>query len=336
MDTGILTTVLNQLAGRLSLGYARILPDALVLMRYLVAIELVVLGVFWALGKSDITVTAIKKITAIGLFLWIITGMKSLSHALISSFAQAGLVAGGSVLTVANLFDPSAIIDMGFKTTKPIFDNIGGFTTIALHPVNSALQFITGLMGLFAYFLIAWNLFIVIIEFYLFTVCAVILIPFAVFKPTAWLAERAIGGTFTIGVKLMVLALIVSIAYDIIGSLDLTPVADDNYALYCGISMVCVISYLSWSAPNFAAGIISGGPNLSGSHFIAGAAAFGFAGDRAAATVVNKSVGTVKGAVSLGKGAYNKVTGGSASTGKGPEVKPGAGGTNSNGKTSNS
>ena len=335
MDTGILTTVLNQLANRLSLGYARILPDALVLMRYLVAIELVVLGVFWALGKSDITVTAIKKITAIGLFLWIITGMKSLSHALISSFAQAGLVAGGSVLTVANLFDPSAIIDMGFKTTKPIFDNIGGFTNIALHPVNSALQFITGLMGLFAYFLIAWNLFVVIIEFYLFTVCAVILIPFAVFKPTAWLAEKAIGGTFTIGVKLMVLALIVSIAYDIIGSLDLTPVADDNYALYCGISIACVIAYLCWSAPNFAAGIISGGPNLSGSHFLAGAAAFGFAGDRAAATVINRSVGTVKGAVSLGKGAYNKATGGSTNTGKAPNINPGAGGSNNNGQAGN-
>ncbi|MGO9148064.1 MAG: type IV secretion system protein, partial [Desulfomonilia bacterium] len=125
MDSGVLTSVLNQLAGRLSLGYARILPDALVLMRYLVAIEIVVLGVFWALGKSDVTVTAIKKITAIGLFLWIITGMQSLSYALIRSFAQAGLVAGGNAITLTNLFDPSAIIDMGFKTTKPIFDAIG-------------------------------------------------------------------------------------------------------------------------------------------------------------------------------------------------------------------
>lgn len=192
MDSGVLTSVLNQLAGRLSLGYARILPDALVLMRYLVAIEIVVLGVFWALGKSDVTVTAIKKITAIGLFLWIITGMQSLSYALIRSFAQAGLVAGGNAITLTNLFDPSAIIDMGFKTTKPIFDAIGGFTNIASHPVNSALQFLTGVIGLFAYFLIAWNLFIVIIEFYLFSVCAVLLIPFAVFKPTAWLAELSV------------------------------------------------------------------------------------------------------------------------------------------------
>lgn len=306
MDSGILTTVLNQLAGRLSLGYARILPDALVLMRYLVAIEIVVLGVFWALGKSDITVTAIKRITAIGLFLWIITGMQSLSYALIRSFAQAGLVAGGNVISLNSLFDPSAIIDMGFKTTKPIFDGIGGFSNIALHPVNSALQFITGLLGLFAYFLIAWNLFVIIIEFYLFSVCAVILIPFAVFKPTAWLAERAIGGTFTIGVKLMVLALIVSVAYDIIGGLDLTPIADDNYALYCGISMVCVIAYLCWSAPNFAAGMISGGPNLSGSHMLAGAAALGFAGDRTASTTVQRSVASVKAATSLAKGTYSK------------------------------
>jgi type IV secretion system protein TrbL len=306
MDAGILTNVLNQLAGRLSLGYARILPDALVLMRYLVAIEIVVLGVFWALGKSDITVSAIKKITAIGLFLRIITEMQSLSYALIRSFAQAGLVAGGSALTVSNLFDPSAIIDMGFKTTKPIFDSIGGFSNIALHPVNSALQFLAGLIGLFSYFLIAWNLFVIIIEFYLFSVCAVILIPFGVFKPTSWLAERAIGGTFTIGIKLMVLALIVSLSYDIINSLDLTPVTESNYQLYCAVSLMCVIAYLCWSAPNFAAGMISGGPNLSGSHMLAGAAALGFAGDRAASTTVQRSVSTVKAATGLARGTYSK------------------------------
>lgn len=341
MDAGILTNVLNQLAGRLSLGYARILPDALVLMRYLVAIEIVVLGVFWALGKSDITVSAIKKISAIGLFLWIITDMQSLSYALIRSFAQAGLVAGGSVLSVSNLFDPSAIIDMGFRTTKPIFDSIGGFSNIALHPVNSALQFLAGLMGLFSYFLIAWNLFVIIIEFYLFSVCAVILIPFAVFKPTSWLAERAIGGTFTIGVKLMVLALIVSLSYDIINSLDLTPVTASNYQLYSAVSLMCVIAYLCWSAPNFAAGIVSGGPNLSGSHFLAGAAAMGFAAERSAATVINRSVGTVKGAVNIGKGvynggrwAYNKASGSASSTGKAPDIKPGTGST-SNGQAGN-
>jgi type IV secretion system protein TrbL len=332
MDTGILTSVLNQLAGRLSLGYARILPDALVLMRYLVAIELVVLGVFWAFGKSDITVTAIKKVTAIGFFLWVVTEMKTLSHALIMSFAQAGLVAGGNTLTLGNLFDPSSIIDMGFKITKPIFDSIGGIPTIVNHPINSTLQFITGLMGLFAYFLIAWNIFVVVIEFYLFTVCAVILIPFAVFKPTSWLAEKAIGGTFVIGVKLMVLAIIVSIAYDIIGSLDLSPVADDNYALYCGISVVCVIAYLCWSAPNFAAGIVSGGPNLSGSHMLAGAAAMSFAADRVAATTASRSVGIVKFAVSKIKGSEDN----GKNTGKAPDIKPGAGGTNNNGQAGDS
>ena len=316
MDSGILTTVLNQLAGRLSLGYARVIPDALVLMRYLVAIEIVILGVYWALGKSDITVTAIKKITAIGLLLWIITGIQSLSYTLIRSFAQVGLVAGGNVINLSNLFDPSAIIDMGFRTTKPIFDSIGGISNLFQHFVNTVLQFLAGLMGLFAYFLIAWNLFIVIIEFYLFTVCAVILIPFAVFKPTAWLAERAIGGTFTIGVKLMVLALIVSLSYDIINSLDLTPITDNNYEVYCAVSLVCVLAYLCWSAPSFAANIISGGPNLTGSHMLAAAAAIGFAADRTASTAVSRSISTVKTAASLGgfsyragKFGYNKVTG---------------------------
>jgi len=147
-------------------------------------------------------------------------------------------------------------------------------------------------------------------------VCAVILIPFAVFKPTAWLAERAIGGTFTIGVKLMVLALIVSLSYDIINSLDLTPITDNNYEVYCAVSLVCVLAYLCWSAPSFAANIISGGPNLTGSHMLAAAAAIGFAADRTASTAVSRSINTVRTAASLGgfsyragKFGYNKVTG---------------------------
>ncbi len=75
MDTGILTETLNRFAQVCSLGYAALLPDALHLMSYFVVFEIVALGVFWALGKGDIAVTAMQKLTVIGFFLFVISNM---------------------------------------------------------------------------------------------------------------------------------------------------------------------------------------------------------------------------------------------------------------------
>ena len=124
------------------------------------------------------------------------------------------MIAGGGSLSVQNLFDPSAIIDFGLQATQPIFaaEFIDG--DIFHHPFDNMFKGLAGIIIILAYCLIACQLFITILEFYLFSLCAMILIPFSVFRPTSWLGERAIGAVFSVSLKMMVLGLVVSLSYN--------------------------------------------------------------------------------------------------------------------------
>jgi type IV secretion system protein TrbL len=262
VETGILTDTLNRFAQVCSLGYAGLLPDALRLMTYFVVIEMVVLGVFWALGKGDIAVTAIQKMTVIGFFLFVLSNMGYLSNVLIKSFARAGLMAGGGSLSVQNLFDPSAIVDFGLQATEPIFREKSSMLDFFQHPFDNMFKGLAGIIIILAYALIACQLFITILEFYLFSLCAMILIPFSVFRPTSWLGERAIGAVFAVSLKMMVLGLVVSLSYNTLKTVHL-PIDCTAKDVAVLMSIAGVIALLCWHAPAIAAHYLSGSPSLS-------------------------------------------------------------------------
>jgi type IV secretion system protein TrbL len=263
MNSGILTEMLTRFTEVATLGYTALLPEAMYLMNFFIVIEIVLLGVFWALGSGNITVNVIQKITAIGAFLWIISNAQKISKAIISSLGELGMVAGGQSVSIADLFDPSTIVGFGFTATYPIFKNTGGVWSAFTSPVDSILFAFCGIIILFSYFVIGWNIFITIIEFYLFTVCSVILIPFALFKPTSFLAQKAINGTFGLGIKFMVLGFIISISYNTLKTLSI-PDDPTYHQLFSMVLGSGAISYLCWHAPSMASTIISGGsPNLS-------------------------------------------------------------------------
>ena len=58
---------------------------------------------------------------------------------------------------------------------------------------------------LVAFFMLAIQVFITYLEFYLVAALSLVLVPFGVFKHTAFIAERAFGSVVSFGVKLMVL-----------------------------------------------------------------------------------------------------------------------------------
>jgi len=263
MNAGILTEMLTRFTEVATLGYTALLPEAMYLMNFFIVIEIVMLGVFWALGSGNISINAIQKISAIAIFLWIINNAHRISKAIISSLGELGMIAGGQSISIANLFDPSAIVGFGFSATYPIFKNTGGFWSGFTNPTDSIVFAFCGMIILFSYFVIGWNIFVTIIEFYLFTVCSVILIPFALFKPTSFLAQKAINGTFGLGIKFMVLGFIISISYNTLKSLAM-PDDPTYHQLFSMVLGSGAISYLCWHAPSLASSIISGGaPNLS-------------------------------------------------------------------------
>jgi type IV secretion system protein TrbL len=64
---------------------------------------------------------------------------------------------------------------------------------------------------LIAFFILAVQIFVTLIEFKLTTLAGFVLIPFALFNKTAFLAEKVLGNIIASGVKILVLAVIVGI-----------------------------------------------------------------------------------------------------------------------------
>jgi type IV secretion system protein TrbL len=287
MDTGILTATLNKFSSVISLGFASVLPDALHLMNYFVVIEIVVLGVFWALGKGDIIVDAIRKLTLIGFFLFVLSTMKTLAFAILQSFAKIGLAGGGGSVTANDLFDPSKIINFGLEACKPILNAHSSLLEFFIVPYDSFIKLFACFIILLSYALIALQLFITVLEFNILAVAGMILIPFSIFKPLSWLGERAIGAIFSMGVKMMVLAFVISLSYNTLQTLSL-PFDTTTEMVLTVMVMSGIIALLCWHAPSIAAQFISGSPTLSFQSFVAPAVA----GAMLATTVGARAGGT--------------------------------------------
>jgi P-type conjugative transfer protein TrbL len=67
------------------------------------------------------------------------------------------------------------------------------------------------LIVLGSFFVLAIQLFVTLIEFKLTTLAGFVLVPFGLFGPTAFLAERVLGNVVASGIKILVLAVIIGI-----------------------------------------------------------------------------------------------------------------------------
>ena len=131
-----------------------------------------------------------------------------------------------------------------------------------------------------------------------------ILLPFGINKHTKFIAERTLGGVINYGVKLMVLAFILSVTEPTLtGSINFT--LTDGNVEWNEIFSVMVISWaialLAWNAPGIAAGIVSGSPSLTagtalqntvmGGALIAGTSVAAIGATKAAAGAATKMAG---------------------------------------------
>lgn len=267
MDQNILTSVLTAFTENASLGYAYLVPDAMRLIRYFIIFEVALFGVVMSLGKTEITMEAIKKLFMIAFFLWLIPNMHMVSNMIIKNFASAGITAGGSAISQAEIFDPSAIVSMGLDATRPIFEE-GGFS---VNVFNMFMKGIAGLVILFCYLYIAFQLFMAILEFYIITVVSVILVPFGLLKPLSFLYEKSVAATFTLAIRFMILAFVVCLSYKTLQTLRL----DEGYTFSDCVNMLVAsgtVALLCGSCTRLAAVYFGGGGGMSGGLLAAAAA----------------------------------------------------------------
>lgn len=303
-DANTLTTLLNQFLATFQIGRDAVGVSAFSLLGILAALELTVAAMWWAITGDDALVALMRKILLVGFFVFIVENYDSLLNVVIGGFIHTGEIAGsaggGNIASVRN---PSMIVKAGLEASRPIFEHVR-HASVLTDFADMAISGLCGLAILIAFFIIAIQVFITYLEFGIVTTLGLILIPFGVFRHTSFLAEKVFGAIISFGVKLMVLAFLVSVTVPVLESFTL-PEDPTWTQLFNMVLVSFAIMALAWHAPGVAAGLLSGGPSLTagtaaGSALAAGAGVAGAAivGASAARTGAKAAGGAVSGAAS--------------------------------------
>ncbi|MCP3966793.1 MAG: P-type conjugative transfer protein TrbL [Lentisphaerae bacterium] len=258
-DFGILNKILKLLTTNIARGYDFLIDDAMYLLSFFVVIDMVVLGILWALDKKEMVVTGIMKVTTIGMYIYLITESRTFSRSILDSFGMLGIKAGGDGISPSILLDPSKIATLGLKTTYPIIDSLAFSWT---NPGIYLFTLIALFIGMIAFFIIAINIMLCVIEFYFFSVLSVILIPFGMFKPLAFLCERAISSCLAIGIKYMGIAMTFSITWHFLNKNFILPKHPDLPTSIAFAVGSLTLAYISLHIPKMITSFI-GGANAS-------------------------------------------------------------------------
>jgi type IV secretion system protein TrbL len=312
-------------------GFGLLRGDVAFLTTTLVGIDITLAGLFWALGgEDDVIARLVRKILYVGAFAFIIGSFSSLADIIFRSFAGLGITAGGGRLAAADLLRPGFIASTGFDAAKPLLDQVSqlvGVTSFFENFLTIAVLMIAWLFVIVAFFILAIQLFITVIEFKLTTLAGFVLVPFALWNRTGFLAERVLGNVIASGIKLMVLAVIVGIGsgfFDAFRSAAGGGEADLLRAMSLVLASLALLG-LGIFGPGIASGLVAGAPQLGAGAAVgtavaaAGSVAIGGGAARALAGAGLGAVrsGTAMGAAASASYRLGQETSGSSSVGAG-------------------
>lgn len=255
-----LTLALQNFIAVFSAGYSHIQGSANTLLGILVSIEIVLLGLWTALGGGDNVVGVFKKILHIGAWVWIVQSFPSLAKAFVESLVQAGSMAGGGSGDVTLLMDPSRLAGYGLDATAPLTQKL---SDLGMTDLSDLLVFGFGYLVILACFLVlAMNVFLAVLEYYLFAALVGILLPFGLLSSTKFLAEKAVGAVVASGVKLMTLAFLTAAVDPVLQTLHFAGPEITLNELWSMFLTICSLMLLCWKVPSLASSLLAGAPNL--------------------------------------------------------------------------
>jgi type IV secretion system protein TrbL len=292
-------------------GFGLLGNDVGFLTATLIGIDITLAGLFWAMGGDDnVLGRFLKKILYIGAFAFILNSFSTLADIIFKSFAQAGLTAGGGTLSADDLLRPGQVASTGFSAAWPLLEQASsmmGFVSFFENFLTIMVLLFAWAIVILAFFILAVQMFVTIIEFKLTSLAGFILVPFALWNRTSFLAERVLGNVVSSGIKVMVLAVIVGIGSNFFAEFTTSMQGQDPDL---GAAMSLALGALSLFGlgifgPGIASGLVAGAPQLG-----AGAALGTAAG---AAGITMLAGGATMGAASaIGGGALSAVRAGTS------------------------
>jgi type IV secretion system protein TrbL len=332
-DLGVIDHFLDVFSVYIDSGFGLLGREVSFLTATLVVIDITLAGLFWAMGGTDdVIARLIKKTLYVGTFAFIITNFHTLSGILFRSFAGLGLLASGNQIAASQFLRPGWLAGTGVDAARPLLTQIGelaGFPAVFLHLDSIVVLFLAWLIVIISFFVLAVQLFVTLIEFKLTTLAGFVLIPFALWNRTAFLAERVLGNVVSSGVKVLVLAVIVGIGSTIFSqfhsAIGTEPSIDQALAIM--LASLTLLG-LGMFGPGIATGLVAGAPQLgagAAAGTAIGAAGLAVAGGAAVAGSARLARGIAASSTSLVSSARaGYAEGKAASTAAGGSVTGGA------------
>jgi type IV secretion system protein TrbL len=326
-NLSVIDSFTNTFSRYIDSGFGLLHGEVAWLTGILVALDMTLAGLFWAMGgQEDIIAKLIKKTLYVGAFAFILNNFNSLSGIIFQSFAGLGLEATGSAITQAQLLQPGQLAAVGVTAAQPLMIQVGqlsGFPDVFLNLDTIAVLLLAWFVVIASFFILAVQLFVTLIEFKLTTLAGFVLVPFALWNKTAFLAERVLGSVISAGIKVLVLAVIVGIGSSIFG--QFTPLAGTPPTIDTALALMLAslaLFGLGIFGPGIATGLVSGAPQLGAGAAVGtllgagGVVVAGSAATAAAARLATGAAGTsVRAATSMVQGARGAYGEGAAASG---------------------
>jgi len=298
-DLNVIDQFMQAFVAYIDSGFGLLGRDVGFLTTILIGIDITLAGLFWALGgEDDVIAKFLKKILYVGVFALILNSFQTLSEVIFRSFAGLGLTAGGSAIGPEDLLMPGRLAGTGFEAAWPLLrqaKELVGPIAFFDNFIEIAVLVIAWLIVIAAFFILAIQLFITILEFKLTSLAGFVLVPFALWNRTSFLAERVLGNVVSSGVKVMVLAVIVGIGSNYFADFA-SALTGEEVSIEQAVSLMLAslaLFGLAIFGPAIASGLVSGAPQLGAGSVVAttALAAGGIAMGGAGATAAVRGIG---------------------------------------------
>lgn len=265
---GVIDNFLGTFTRYIDSGFGLLGGEVAFIATTLIVIDVTLAALFWSWSADDdIIARLVKKTLFVGVFAYLIGNWNNLARIVFESFSGLGLKASGTGFTAQDLMRPGKVAQTGLDAARPLLDSISnlmGWVAFFENFIQIACLLFAWALVILAFFILAIQLFVTLIEFKLSTLAGFVLIPFGLFGKTAFMAERVLGNVISSGIKVLVLAVIVGIGSTLFSQFTQgfggrTPSIDDAMAIVlAALSLVG----LGIFGPGIASGLVSGGPQL--------------------------------------------------------------------------
>ncbi|MBZ9956430.1 P-type conjugative transfer protein TrbL [Mesorhizobium sp. B1-1-4] len=334
-NTGVIDQFLATFTHYIDSGFGLLGGEVAFVATTLIVIDVTLAALFWSWGgDDDILARLVKKTLFVGVFAYLISNWNGLAQIIFESFSGLGLKASGTGFSPQDLLHPGKVAQTGLDAGRPLLEAISGlmgYVSFFENFIQIACLLFAWALVLLAFFVLAVQLFVTLIEFKLATLAGFVLIPFGLFGKTAFMAERVLGNVISSGIKVLVLAVVIGIGSTLFGEFTQGFGADNPTIDQAMAIVLAALSLLGLGifGPGIANGLVAGGPQLGAGAAVGtglGAGGMAVAGYGAAGLAARGGTAAFSGAVSAARGGTSLAGGASAAYMLGAAGQAGAAG----------